>query len=453
MKKLTVPIKSLAGRFTLLLVLALIIANVVTLLVLGIARDRELRKIQRYGQIERLITLIPALNALAPELRNDVASAASNRRLRISLDERPIVKRASLDADAQVISGYIKDRLNFAGDNNIRVRMIERKPSQEDNQERKKRKKRKRMLGQITLISIPMPDGSWLNARQSKDLGPLNIPGRPILLALLLTFITVLAVGLWFIRRLTRPLRQLSSAANKAGRGDRTARIVETGATEIKDAARAFNAMQVDIEAFESERARTIAAVGHDLRTPITSLRIRTEMVEESDLREPMIQTLDDMQVMADDLLAWGRAEAIKEETKEIDLSVMLENVCNSTTITYEDSDPCFYKCRPVALLRALTNLVENTERYAGNGIAKLTIEDMNIIITVEDNGPGIPAEQLKTIFKPFTRGETSRSKETGGHGLGLSIAESIIRSHGGTVTLQNKTDTTGLVVTITLPN
>ena len=152
----------------------------------------------------------------------------------------------------------------------------------------------------------------------------LNIPGRPILLALLLTFITVLAVGLWFIRRLTRPLRQLSSAANKAGRGDRTARITETGATEIKDAARAFNAMQVDIEAFESERARTIAAVGHDLRTPITSLRIRTEMVEESDLREPMIQTLDDMQVMADDLLAWGRVEAIKEETKEIDLSVML---------------------------------------------------------------------------------------------------------------------------------
>ena len=101
---------------------------------------------------------------------------------------------------------------------------------------------------------------------------------------------------------------------------------------------------------------------------------------------------------------------------------------------------------------RALTNLVENTERYAGNGIAKLTIEDMNIIITIEDNGPGIPAEQLKTIFKPFTRGETSRSKETGGHGLGLSITESIIRSHGGTVTLQNKTDSTGLVVTITLP-
>jgi signal transduction histidine kinase len=245
----------------------------------------------------------------------------------------------------------------------------------------------------------------------------------------------------------------LSSAASKAGRGDRTARIVETGATEIKDAARAFNAMQVDIEAFESERARTIAAVGHDLRTPITSLRIRTEMVEEGDLREPMIQTLDDMQVMADDLLAWGRVEAIKEETKEIDLSAMLSNVCNGTTVSYDNSAPQLYKCRPVALQRALTNLVENTERYAGDGIAKLVVEDKNVIITIEDDGPGIPAEQLKTIFKPFTRGEASRSKETGGHGLGLSIAESIIRSHGGTVILQNKTNTTGLIVTVNLPN
>lgn len=449
MEKLASPFKSLAGQFTLLLVLALIIANIATLLVLGVSRDQEFRKIQRYTQIERLITLIPALNALDSELRNDVAVAASNRRLRISLDGKPIVKRVSIDNDAMIISDYIKGRLNFAGGNTIRVRMIDRKPPVKN---KGNRKDRNQMHGQITLISIPMANGSWLNARQSKVPGPPRIPGRPILLALLLTFIAVLTVGLWFIRRLTSPLRQLSEAANKAGRGDRTARIFETGATEIKDAARAFNTMQVDIDEFESERARTIAALGHDLRTPMTSLRIRTEMVEDDDLRQPMIQTLDDMQVMAEDLLSWGRMEAIKEDVKEIDLASMLKNICTGSTIVYDGTNSILYKCRPVALQRALTNLIENTERYAGNGIANLKLDDGNIIITIQDNGPGIPTEQLKTIFKPFTRGEASRSKETGGHGLGLSISESIIRSHGGTIKLENKPDETGIVATINLP-
>ena len=389
---------------------------------------------------------------MAPDLRNDVATAASNRRLRIRIDERPIVRRASRNPEAAILGEYLKTRLNIEGKNNIRIRMVDDKPSNNENWDRERRNKPGRILGQVTLISIPLPDGSWLNARQSREPNPLRIPGRPILLALFLTFITVLIVGLWFIRRLTRPLRQLSDAANKAGRGDRSARIAESGATEIQDAAKAFNAMQVDIDAFEGERARTIAAVGHDLRTPITSLRIRTEMVDDDDLKEPMIQTLDDMQVMADDLLAWGQVEAIKEETREIDLSNLLATICKDTSVSYESADRILYNCRPVALQRALTNLVENTQRYAGEGTATLQNVDGNITITLEDNGPGIPKEQLTTILKPFSRGESSRSRETGGHGLGLSIADSIIRGHGGTITLKNRTDTTGLIVTVVLP-
>jgi len=233
--KLLSPFKSLAGQFTLLLILALMIANIITFLVLGMARDREFRKIERYSQIERLTTLMPALIALDPELRNDVAIAASNRRLSISLDKRPRVKKVSIDTEAILISEYIKDRLSFTGENTIRVgkRIRREAPPKNSNDIANRRQAR----GEITLISILMPDGTWLNARQQKLSGSPGRPALPIVLTLLLTFITVLAIGLWFIRKLTKPLRQLSQAANKAGRGDRTARIIETGATEIKDAA------------------------------------------------------------------------------------------------------------------------------------------------------------------------------------------------------------------------
>jgi len=454
MRRLTTSFKSLAGQFTLLLVLALVAANIATYLVLDFAREREFRTIQRDVRIERLIALVPSLNALAPELRSDVVRAASNRRLRIKLTATPEVKNTSPDAEAVLISGLIKERLEITDDNLVHVQVVEHKdiPRNELKKNKWDRKQPMMQQGQSIFISLRLQDGIWLNALHGRFSGHPRLPRGPILLALFVTFISVLGVGLLFIRRITRPLKELSSAANKAGRGDRAARMVEAGPKEIRDAARAFNAMQVDIEQFEVERARTIAAVGHDLRTPITSLRIRAEMMEDDDLKEPMIDTLDGMQVMADELLYWGRSEVNQEPTKEINLTEMLNTVCKDTTILFSGNATVLFLGRPVALQRALTNLVENTQRYAGKGKASLSRSNDAIIIEIEDNGPGLAPEQLETIFKPFTRGENSRSNETGGHGLGLSIAQSIIRSHGGDITLRNKTDSDGLIAKIVLP-
>jgi len=440
---------SLKAQFALLLILALVIANIATLFVIGFARDREFRILQRFAEIERLTTIMPVIDSLAPELRDDLVRAASSRRFSISLDSFPMVEKALMDEDASLINAFIKERLDISDPDTLRVQVISRRDSADVRNQGNLRERRR---GQGVLISIQLSDGMWLNTRQARPPRGPRFFSQPVLLVLLLTFITVLAVGLWFIHRLTKPLKALGEAALKAGHGDRSARLEEVGATEIRDTARAFNAMQSDINAFETERARTIAAVGHDLRTPITSLRLRTEMVEDDNLRQPMIETLDTMQVMADELLSWGRANAVEEEKKEVDLPAMLNDVCSGTSVHFVPDDAVSIKVRPVALRRVLSNLVQNAHRYGGGGTASIKGSAETATITIQDDGPGIPDKDLEIIFKPFARGETSRSSETGGYGLGLSIVRSIVRSHGGEVTLQNKKGSTGLIATITLP-
>jgi len=265
-----------------------------------------------------------------------------------------------------------------------------------------------------------------------------------------LSLLSVLGVGLWFVRRLTQPLALLADAAQAAGRGDRSARVPEEGARELREAAAAFNAMQAQIARFDAERTRTLGAVGHDLRTPITSLRIRAEMLDD-ELRDPMVRTLDEMTVMANGLVAFARGNAQSEEMQTVDLDDMLQHLCQERGASYTSGKVQMIRARPVALLRAIGNLVDNAIRYGSVARVSLERDTDNVIIVIEDEGPGIPEERMETVFEPFVRGDDSRNSETGGAGLGLSIALSIIRSHGGTLTMHNRKPT-GLKVSVELP-
>ena len=416
----------LAARFALLLVGALLAANLVALALLSSERDRLDRASVAGREIERVIGLVPALDGASAAERRRIVRSASRRGAVIRAGADPLVAEHLTQGRAAALARRATEAL---GGREVRLAAGSR--------------------GGLALsVALEDPDG-WLNATLRSPPPDPRRGGTALLLILGLSLGAVLAVGLLFIRRLTRPLAALAEAARAAGQGDRTARVPEAGARELREAAAAFNDMQARIASFDAERSRTVAAVGHDLRTPITSLRIRAEMLDGAE-GEPMIRTLDEMKVMADGLLAFARGGEA-EDTVPVDLSPLLERLCAERGAEFRAAAPARVRGRPVALGRAVGNLVDNALRYAGSAGVTLSRDGADALIAVEDRGPGIPAERLADMLEPFARGEASRSGETGGAGLGLSIARTVIGAHGGTLGLANR-EGGGLRATVRLP-
>ena len=391
-------------------------------------------------ELERIVSLVPVIEAAEPDRRGTMAHRASTRLSRISVDPRPAVGQ---EAGGPRSTTLARDLAEALPGRSVRAKVMQRGPGGPHR-------------GVAVAISIQLQasggtPAEWLNA-MSRD-GPPRPPGiefRVFVLVLTFSLVSVSGVGLIFVRRLTRPLDDLARAARAAGRGDRTVRVAERGAREMREAAAAFNDMQTRIARFDAERMRTLAAVGHDLRTPITSLRIRAEMLEE-DEAAPMIRTLEEMTVMAEGLVAYARGAGEAEATQSIDLRALLARLCGERGATFAADAAVQVRARPVALGRALGNLIDNGVRYGGNTRVRLTRQGNEAVVAIEDDGPGIAPERLNTVFEPFVRGDDSRSAETGGAGLGLSIARSILTAHGGTVALGNR-PAGGLTATVRLP-
>ena len=258
------------------------------------------------------------------------------------------------------------------------------------------------------------------------------------------------------MRRLTAPLTTLARAAEQLGRDVNAAPLPETGPHELRQATHAFNLMQERIQRFVRDRTLMVAAMSHDLRTPITRLRLRAEFVDDEEQRRRMLSDLDDMESMVDSTLAFVREEASTEATASADLVSLVASVCEDRAEVSCVVDPGVgprlpYVCRPVALARCLANLVDNAVKYAGAAEVRLAATQSSVTVVVEDRGPGIAAEDRERAFAPFTRLDASRSRDTGGTGLGLTIARAIARAHGGDVDLANR-PAGGLRVTVTLP-
>ncbi|MEM8571829.1 MAG: ATP-binding protein [Pseudomonadota bacterium] len=448
----------LAGRFALLLTCALVVANVIAFALLSVQRSRFDQETRAMRAMHQIVTLVPALEAVEPSAQRNIARDASSRTLRIRLADIPSVQTVTVDRQSRTL---LRDLERALPDRDIRLR-IEEHSRGFNNLPFRRDEPTPRWAIEIGSIEISIRLNStgttttgaeWLNARtryfrpEAGDGGPWPIG---LLAVPLLSLIVVLIVGLLFVRRLTRPLARLADATRAAGEGDRTVRVPEEGAHELKAAAAAFNDMQSRIEMFEAERMRTLAAVGHDLRTPITSLRIRAEMLEPKD-GEPMIQTLDQMTVMTEGFMAYAKGAHSPEVVESIKLSSLLKQVCRELGADLSTKSDPVVRARPVAIQRALSNLIENAIRYGEQAHVTLDIQDNSALIEILDCGPGIPADQVVAVFEPFVRGEYSRNSETGGHGLGLSIARNIIAAHGGQVRLENAPKL-GLRVEVTLP-
>ncbi len=310
-------------------------------------------------------------------------------------------------------------------------------------------------------VGLRMPDGEWLDVRAA--LGPVRPWHSPAYLAAFL-LMTVAAAGLtlWAVRRLTRPVRTLAAAAEALGRDVNAPPLPEDGPLEVATAAAAFNTMAARIRRFVQDRTELLTAIGHDLRTPITRLKLRAEFVEDDEQRAKMLADVEELEAMVSATLAFGRDARTTEPVVPLDLAELLRTVLDEAgdarpeavaKLQYAGPSHLTVRGRPLALKRAIANLVANAVNYAGG--ARLTLQpqadNAMVVIEVEDEGPGIPPGELERVFEPFHRGEPSRSRETGGVGLGLPIARNIARAHGGDVTLANRAPA-GIRATVTLP-
>ncbi len=313
--------------------------------------------------------------------------------------------------------------------------------------------------GQV-IYAFRMPGGGWLNVTATPDpIRPWHSP--TFLAAFLLMTLTAAGLTLWSVRRLTAPVRVLAAAAEALGRDVNAVPLPEDGPTETAVAAVAFNTMAARIRKFVSDRTEMLTAIGHDLRTPITRLKLRAEFIDDDELRTKVLSDLDELETMVSATLAFGRDSRINEPVSSVDLVELLRTILDETgDANPEVADRLSYRgpphqtvhVRPVALKRALANLVSNAVNYGGDAqVTMVPPANGTVEFSIEDDGPGIPPEEIDRVFEPFHRLEQSRNRETGGVGLGLPIARNMLRAHGGDVVLSNKPEG-GLRALVTLP-
>jgi signal transduction histidine kinase len=447
--------RTLGGQLVALLALALIISLVISGFMFYRERVDALRAADRLGLLERIASVTRMLALAEVQERAAMADAASSPRLRFWItDESALPSPES--SNGTVVYANKFDRLF-----DIPLREPARLSTDDlgvgpppENGEPPGRPPRGRALTDVT-VSLPFNDRGWLNA-QTRIRAIGGPPAWPSLVSTLILALVMLALIIVAARRVTRPLKALAANAEAFGRGAATPPLPETGPDEARRLIHAFNQMQERLTRFVADRTRMLAAIGHDLRTPITSLKLRAEMIDDEETRTKMRATLDEMQHMTEATLAFARDDAAAEPSRSVDLAALIESVVDDLAemgkpVTFAEAPRLVYSCRPSAMRRAIGNLIENAIQYGERARVSLAATPSGPVIAVDDDGPGIPADRIEEVFKPFTRLETSRSRETGGTGLGLSIARSIVLAHGGQLTLANR-EGGGLRAEIHLP-
>jgi len=308
--------------------------------------------------------------------------------------------------------------------------------------------------GQAMLLSAQLGSGQWLNGR-------LAVPAPPPLLtpelglATLLLYL-VLSAAVLIAQRLARPLGHLTRAA-EAFRGRNEPVAVEpSGPSDLRDAILAFNAMNRRMVELLEEKDRTLGAIAHDLRTPLASLRIRAESVEPEEERERIIATIEEMAGTIEDILTLARVGRSRERFDQLDVTALASGTAEEyrelgSPVTFAADGPHIVRGQANLLRRALRNLIDNALKYAGSAEIEVEGTAQRVSLAVLDRGPGLPPEELKQIAGAFYRAEPSRNRETGGAGLGLSIAQAVVDAHGGTLTFANR-EGGGFAAVMTLP-
>lgn len=308
-------------------------------------------------------------------------------------------------------------------------------------------------IGPIMDVTLPVVRNTQLETTFYR---PPPAPWRAeIVIAALAALLTTSAAAAFIARQVARPLSQLAAAASEAARGGSAPRVPEEGPDDVKSAARAFNAMTDQVKRTLQSQRQLLSAVGHDLRTPITAMRITSEFIEDDDVRERMQKNLEELQELTEAVLSAARG-AGGEPMRKIDLAALIESLCTDMDelgepVSWEGHEAAPVKCRPNEIRRAVRNLIENAVAYGKKADVRLGAANGCYQVIVEDEGPGIAEVDRARVFQPFVRLEASRSTETGGSGLGLTLVKVIAEGHGGTIEIENR-EPSGLRARLSLP-
>jgi len=450
--------KSLIGQIALVMAAALLVAQAINFGILFAERQRSSHTQIEAPPMSRFVALLQRLAATPPAGRPALLAERSRRgrftigaesAIPAQVSEPRIVAR--LRDEAQEGGVALRDARAAISD---QVELPPRIRDRLSPDERAHAEERIRHL-QTLYLSAQLADGSWVNARlitpRPDPWIALRAAGSTLLIYLLL-----LAAMVWVALRLARPLRDLTAAAEKfEGRGE-APQVEPRGPADVRRAIHAFNAMSARVSAMFDEKDRMLGAIGHDLRTPLASLRIRAESIEPEAERGRMIATIEEMTAMLDDTLALARSGRAAENLRPVDISALADTVVEEFRVlghdvTFEEGGRHKAAVQPNMLRRAMRNLVDNAVKYAGSAEVAVRATPGGIAVEIADRGPGIPDSALGSVQEPFVRLETSRNRETGGSGLGLALARAAAQAHGGKLELENRPDG-GLLARILLP-
>jgi signal transduction histidine kinase len=306
-------------------------------------------------------------------------------------------------------------------------------------------------------VGIALPDGATISAKIPPEQWPRPFWRGPWITTLLFAVISVTLLGLWAARALTAPLSSFARAAESFSLNGAAAPLPERGPEEIRSVAKALNRMRERITALIDDRTKMLAAISHDLRTPITRMRLRSEFIEDDAHRSRMLHDLDQMRSMLEQVLSFLRNDRKLESMTLVDVASTLQLIADQFAdigykITYDGPEHAMAVARPDDLHRSVTNLAENAVRYGAEATIRLRMAPNTMTIDIEDDGPGISDERKNVMLEPFVRGDDARNMDdVGGFGLGLSIARAIVLAHGGELSLNDRTPH-GLIVRIRLP-
>lgn len=450
--------RSLIGQIALVMAVALLIAQAINFSLIFTERQRVSRAQIEGPAASRFIMNAQRLAADPDDERTDWHERRRRGRFVLSdasvlppdVSDPALVARLRESAaaagltlrDARAISGGMVEPPE---------RLRDRLPS-----ERRDRVERRLDRLQTLILSVQFEDGRWVNGRVVTNRPNPWVMLRP-LAATLLTYLIILAAMLLVAARIARPLRDLAGAAERFRGNGEAPQVEPRGPADVRRAILAFNAMSSRVGAMLDEKDRMLGAIGHDLRTPLASLRIRAESVEPEEESQRMVATIEEMTSMLDDTLALARTGRGVEPLRAVDVTALVDAVVEEfralgEPVEMESGGRAIAYIQPNLIRRAVRNLIENAVKYAGP--ARATVRggaNDGVVIEIVDDGPGIPTAELANVQEAFYRIEPSRSRETGGSGLGLTLARAAAQAHGGDLELANRPEG-GLAARILLP-
>ncbi|MDX3909310.1 MAG: ATP-binding protein [Sphingobium sp.] len=438
--------KSLVGQVILIVALALFVAQVINFALLLRERNRMLLTTATAPSVARIVDALERREGIGFRMQGPNRVAFFRSRPGLSGTRRSDAERRAADM-LQDVGISPRTLLAFEDIEEPRFDRRSRMRNRLDPH-------RPRMTHRLTL-AVEYAPGLWVTAQSRMGTGLPRLNGWLVGQTLIL-YVIVLLPLLWVGRRLARPLKDLTAAARQFALSGSSDPVKERGPGDVRDMTMAFNAMRARLLAMLDEKDRMLGAIGHDLRTPLASLRVRTESVEDEAERARMSETIKEMSRMLDDILSLARAGRSMEPLVKVDLSALADAVVEDfielgSPVEMIESDRAVAPVRPQLIRRALRNLIENAVVYGHRAQVSVIHDSGSIRICVSDEGPGIAEDRMEEMMEPFTRLEGSRNRETGGAGLGLALVRAIIAEHGGSLRLTNRPEG-GLEASLVIP-